>query len=57
MNQSLLAIVDTGSSFLTLPKKVYTEIIKKKFFNSTNYCTEFERVFPIIDLRIEDNYF
>jgi hypothetical protein len=46
-------ILDTGSSFLTIPKDAYTNIIKIKYGNE-NYCTDSENIFPIIALRIND---
>ena len=37
-SQSLIGIVDSGSSFITLPEKAYQELIKSKFQN-LNYCS------------------
>jgi hypothetical protein len=34
---NLIGIVDTGSSFMTMPERVYQEVIKAKF-KDLNYC-------------------
>ena len=51
---NLIGIVDTGSSFMTMPERVYQEVIKAKF-KDLNYC-QGEKM-PTIVIKIEGRYY
>ena len=37
LSEPVLAIVDSGSSYITVPRVIYKEITRTKF-NTQNYC-------------------
>lgn len=52
-SKSLIGIVDSGSSFITLPEKAYQELIKTKFKN-LDYCSSDKM--PTIVMKIAGHF-
>lgn len=51
-----LVLLDTGSSFISLPSEAYYEIVRIKFGNQ-HYCENYLTLFPTISFRINGQFF
>ena len=56
MNEDVIGIIDTGSSFITIPENTYDEILSVKF-NEDNYCEDVDTIFPVISYQINSIFY
>ena len=49
-------ILDSGSSYLTLPENLFNEIIWIKF-SVDDYCDRSDEIFPILTFRVHEKFF
>lgn len=56
MHKSAYIVLDTGSSYLTLPEDIYHDLIWIKFGHE-EYCDKSKDIFPTLTYKVHQKFF